>query len=565
MSNGNGTIWVTYNGAIYNYREVRQELEGAGHRFVSRTDTEVIIQAYEKWGIECLHRFNGMWAFCLWDGARKQIFCARDRLGVKPLYYRFDGKVFAFASEIKALLELGFRREANESLIHDFLRFGILDHTDETFFDGVMKLPAAHYLFMDGKGRLAIHRYWDLTVSDKVESAYRDDKYAEEFRDLFTDAVRLRLRSDVPIGSCLSGGLDSSSVVCVANRLLFPNGNGTAQERQKTFSSCFAEKRFDERDYIEQVIERTHVEKNYVFPSAEEFMGDLDRIIWHQEEPFAGSSIYAQWAVMKRAHERDVTVMLDGQGGDEQLGGYRKFYIFYLLKLLRSRRIARLAIESLGFFSSSDVLKTLNIRLGLGYLGLDARLLGVHELLREPFRERFSERELGFGYQEDLGQRIREDIVKFSLPVLLRYEDKNAMAHCVETRLPFLDYRLVELLASFPLTQKMHKGWTKYVLRRAMKGVLPPRVLYRKTKLGFDTPEDQWFRQFLRPTVRDVFRHASFLQQYADLGRLRQIFDRFSSGLSLCPSRFLFRFFIVELWAKKFLYPSSTSEVKEVR
>ena len=306
-----------------------------GHKFSSSTDTEVILSAYKEWGEGCLGRFNGMWAFAIWDAKKKELFCARDRFGVKPFYYFFDGKVFAFASEIKSLLYLGIPRKPNDTLIYDFLHYGILDHTDDTFFQGIQKLPASHWLKVKQDGRLITRRYWDFAVCDKIaDNHISQDKYAEDFLQLFIDSVRIRLRSDVAVGSCLSGGLDSSSVVCVINNLLHSENIHSLGARQKTFSACFDDKGFDEREYIEEVVKKTAVEKNYIFPSPEGFLKDLDNLLWHQEEPFAAINIYTQWEVLKEAKTRGVTVILDGQGGDENLCGYRKFHIFYLNKLL---------------------------------------------------------------------------------------------------------------------------------------------------------------------------------------------------------------------------------------
>jgi len=554
MCSEDGTTWIVHNGEIYNYLELREELRSLGHRFVSNTDTEVILHAFEEWGADCLNKFNGMWAFSIWDSKNNELFCARDRFGIKPFYYWFDGDVFALASEIKALLIMGISRKHNDALIYDFLQWGILGHTGETFFKGIKKLPLSHYLSLGLKGDLKIKRYWDLDVTDEIESKYSDESYAKEFQELFVDAVRLRLRSDVPVGSCLSGGLDSSSIVCVANRLMYPNVNSHASGRQKTFSSCFEERRFDEREYIEGIIRNTQAEKNYVFPTSDGFLEELDELLWHQEEPFGGTSIYAQWLVLKKARESGVTVMLDGQGGDEQLGGYRKFYIFYLLKLLRSGRYGKMLWESLNFFSSSEILRTLNFRAGLRYFSMGAKLLGVDNLFGEDFKRKFKDREAEFDSRGNVGQRIKEDLFSFSLPVLLGYEDRNSMAHSVEARLPFLDYRLVEKLASFPLTQKMRNGWTKYVLRNAMKGILHEKVRLRRSKLGFDTPEDQWFKQSLFAMVKDVFQSSTFLPNYIDVRRLLDYFDRYSARTSLYQSQFFFRFFVLELWARKFLH-----------
>ncbi len=556
MTNEKRSAWVVFNGEIYNYKEIRAELIARNHRFFSDSDTEVVLKAYEEWGFECLKKFNGMWAICLWDLQRQILFCARDRLGVKPFYYFHDGRTLAFSSEIKSLLCLLEKRDVNETLMYDFLKFGMLDHTDDTFFEGVRKLPPAHYMVVRQSGEMSFHRYWDLEVSDEIVGREETGACRDDFLELFTDAVRLRLRSDVPVGSCLSGGLDSSSIVCVANGLLQSCSGVSATERQKTFSSCFEDRRFDEREYIEEVLNKTHAERNYIFPQPEGFTGELDRLLWHQEEPFAGASIYGQWCVIKKVRERGVVVLLDGQGGDEQLAGYRKFYVFYLMKLLRTRQYARFMSEALQFSLSPEILKTLNMREGLRYFRAGDKMLGVEGLLSDGFRNRFGDRRLDFGFNLDLGARMRADLFQFSLPVLLRYEDKNSMAHSVEARLPFLDYRLVEKIASFPLSQKMKNGWTKYVLRKALSGVLPEKIARRKSKLGFVTPEDIWFREVIAKKVLETFEKAIFLGNYVNQNALVGHFKKYLEGQSFYRSDIFFRFYILELWARKFLLPN---------
>jgi asparagine synthase (glutamine-hydrolysing) len=551
-SNKDRNFWIVYNGEVYNYLELREELKRYGHIFESNTDTEVILHAYEEWGTDCLNKFNGMWAFAIWDKNKRELFCSRDRFGIKPFYYFFDGKRFAFASEIKSLLELGIQREPNKVLIYDFLRFGISDHTNETFFQNIKKLPAASWMKVEKDGKVVIKKYWDFEVSDEIGDEGEKKKYAEAFLELFTDSVRLRLRSDVPVGSCLSGGLDSSTVVCVVNKLFKKEKIPNIGERQKTFSSCFEDKRFDEREYIDEIIKNTGAERNYIFPKAEELIQELDDLLWHQEEPFSSTSIYAQWKVLKTAKNK-VKVLLDGQGGDENLCGYRKFYIFYLKKLLESKKYFSFFDESIRFFASPSILKTLNIKSGSRYFKLGRKLLKLEDLFNSQFLKEFQERNLNFGYQRNLGKRIKEDITTWSLPVLLRYEDKNSAAHSLETRLPFLDYRLVEKMASFPLVQKMKMGWTKVVLRNAMTGILPEKIRMRKSKLGFSVPETIWFKKRLNEEMKAVLRNPVFISNYADEKKLFTKFEKFLSGRSILGPEIFFRFYILELWGKKFI------------
>jgi asparagine synthase (glutamine-hydrolysing) len=553
ISTDDGSLWLTYNGEIYNFIEIREELERSGCRFRSCGDTEVILHAYRTWGPDCFKKFNGMWALALWDAKAKKLILSRDRLGVKPLYYWHTTNVFAFSSEIRCLLELGAPREVNEALVHDFLNTGLLDHTDETFFSRIKKLPAGHTLAIDPNGQAILQRMWNIEVSGELASSQEDSKYAEPFRQLFTDAVRLRLRSDVPVGSCLSGGLDSSSIVTVANMLLFPQEKIGAQQQQKTFSACFDDPRYDERAYIQEVLRQTHATSHYVFPQPEGFKQELDYLLWHQEEPFRSSSIYAQWCVMRQARGRGVIVMLDGQGGDEQLCGYRKFYVFYLRELLRHRHFLRFGLETLKFLGSPETLHTLNVRRGLHYSAIGQRLQNISTLLRADFAKRFAARHWALCYGEDMAGRIKTDITQFSLPALLRYEDKNSMAHSIEARLPFLDFRLVELLAGFPLEQKIYHGWTKYVLRQGLRGILPERIRQRKSKLGFATPEDTWFRQTLHAQIQETFARAEFLPNYVDCTALLERYKRYLSGRSIDTSEFFFRFFILEHWGQRVL------------
>lgn len=545
------SIWLAYNGQIYNFVELRDELQELGYRFFSKSDSEVIIKAYRAWGTQCFRKFNGMWAIAIWDVPNKKLILSRDRLGIKPLYYWYDGHIFAFASEIKCLLELGAPRTVHEGLLYDYLSFGLLDHTHETFFAEIKKLPPAHFLELRREEtHLQVERFWDFEVSEELYS-HNDEKYDAHFRELFTDSVHLRLRSDVPVGSCLSGGLDSSSIVTVANSLMVLEKQLDSQARQKTFSACFDNPALDEREYIEEVLQATGAEAHYVFPQANQFLSELEDLIWHQEEPFRSSSIYAQWCVMRRAREQGVIVMLDGQGGDELLCGYRKFYIFYFKELLKRDKI-RLLSEFVKFASSWEILKTLNILQGMRYLGGTRYTQGIQALLQPEFRKQHIERvwPLSSG---SLGQRIKADITQFSLPVLLRYEDKNSMAHSVEARLPFLDYRLVEMVSSLPLDQKIRHGWTKYILRQALRGVLPEKIRLRKSKLGFATPEDDWFKRDLQPVIQQVFESPLFLNKYIDIRKLQDLYTKYQQGRTLYTSEFFFRFFILELWARCFI------------
>lgn len=523
MCSADRACWIVYNGEIYNYLELREELKALGHAFVSQSDTEVILAAYRAWGRDCVTRLNGMFAFVLFDRVRKRLFAVRDRFGVKPLYYWVSPAGFvALASEIKQFTVLpGWSPKVNGQRAYDFLNWALQDHTDETLFEGVFQLRGGEALDLDlgdaapaagaPGGRLPTYRWYELRPGSFRGSLA---EAAREFQRLFTDSVRLRLRSDVPVGSCLSGGLDSSSIVCVMNALLRESG---AHELQKTFSACSTVKRFDERDYIEEVVRHTATDAHYVYPALEELFGALDRITWHQDEPFGSTSIYAQWHVFRLAAGNQIKVMLDGQGADEELAGYHDYFAAHfgsLLRRLRWRALwseIRSAQHRHGYSGQWGLRLALNnvlperIRQPLRRIAgkprvetpwLDMGRLGAAP--RDPFLE------AGAAKAVSVRALSRAQLVASSLPKLLHFEDRDSMAHSVEARVPFLDYRLVEFVLGLPDDYKISGGETKRVLREGMRGTLPERVRTRVDKLGFVTPEEVW----LREDGTDLFRQA---------------------------------------------------------
>ncbi len=571
MANEDGSLWVAHNGEVYNYLEIRKQLETLGHGFNSQTDTEVILHAYEEWGIECLHRFNGMWAFAIVDLRGNRVFCSRDRAGIKPFYYFYDGKRFCFASEIKALLQMGnFSREPNEQILADYLFSGLIDHTKETFFKHIYQLKPGEYLLLD-ESRMSVNSYWDI---DRNEIRFaKKSQYSEHFYELLSDSIRLRLRSDVPIGTCLSGGLDSSSIVCLANRLMF-NGQQIDRrlvgERQKTFSSCFENSAYDERKFIELVTGRTGAEKNYVFPRGENLFRDLAKLIWHQEEPFGSTSIYAQWSVMQLAKERGVTVLLDGQGGDELLGGYLPSFYFALLQALKGMDLPSLFREIKGFYRNhkaiSDLIPRFLERVVLNRLKPFIPQLSGYRMgwAEEGFRKRYFRtfpRPAKFGL--DLDDYLYTIFRSTVLPGLLHYEDRNSMAFSLETRLPFLDYRLVEFMFGLPTEHKVQEGIGKVILRRSMQGILPEEVRNRLDKMGFVTPEEVWFRTTLKKDIHEIISSKSFAERgYFDVGKVKNAFDEYCRGKANLRLP-LWRWVNLELWLRTFVDQNPCSEMYE--
>jgi asparagine synthase (glutamine-hydrolysing) len=512
MSYADNRYWIVYNGEVYNHVELRSELEAIGHGFKSHTDTEVILAAYAEWGTACLARLNGMFAFVLLDRSTGSVFAARDRFGVKPLYYWFTPEgVLAFASEPKQFTALpGWEARLNGQVAYEFLNWGVSDHTRETFFASVRQLRAgeAVQFTLNDLPRLAeerrLHPYaWyvlpDVRFAGSLEAA------AERWRTLLAESVRLRLRADVPVGSCLSGGLDSSSIVCMVHSLLRDKATSAMQQ---TFSACSEDRRFDERHFVDAVTDRTSVAARHVYPTVEGLWGALDRITWHQDEPFGSTSIYAQWLVFALAHDHGVKVMLDGQGADEILGGYHGFFAPFLARLILGLRLGELrqelaALRNVHGYSGCWAIKqVMNAVLPAGLREPARRLVGkTHSGTHVIDLERLSAAPRD-PFLDERGKRpssMRElsvnQLTATNLQMLLHWEDRDSMAHSIEARVPFLDYRLVEFTLGLPDEYKIRDGLTKRVLRIALADMLPESVRARTDKLGFVTPEQAWMQE----------------------------------------------------------------------
>ena len=571
MSYRGERLWITYNGEVYNYIELRRELQALGYRFITGTDTEVILAAYSEWGTECLHRFNGMWAFALLDMEKSILFCARDRLGVKPFYYHWDGATFSFGSEIKQLLALNrVSAEMHAGVLFDFLTFDTYGcNSEETFYRDVLDMRGGHYLIVplnqQSGWRPRPLRWWDIDLRKK-QDGWSDRQYADRYRELFEDSVRLRLRSDVPLGTCLSGGLDSSGIVCVVDRLLRQQQTAAPQ---KTFTAVSNNPAFDEREYAQAVIDATRVEPSFVLPAPKRLLQDLDRLLWHQDEPFVSTSIFAGWCVYGLAREQGVTVTLDGQGPDEMLGGYVPFMYsaqlsenlgrFHLGTALRN---ARGVHDTLGL-SYRDIMRDLARRgaNGLVPMSLLPSLKKARALFRPAFFERglvesvfLKERAQRSEWRRRVGgSRFDQLLYRFtthdSLPGILRQVDRNSMAFSIEARLPFLDYRLVEYTFALPNEQKLRRGIAKQVYRRALSGILPDKIRDRTSKFGFVTAEPDWLRQDARTAFTETFNGISTEAPY-DRQYVQGRFDQFLTGKAPFDTM-IWKVFCSEQWVKQ--------------
>ncbi len=530
MSNETEAVWIVFNGEIYNYIEIRELLLKSGHVFKSNTDTEVVIHAYEEWGIDCVNRFNGMWAFVLLDMSENKLFCSRDRFGVKPFYYYSDGQRFVFGSEIKQLLCFPFiKRNTNDRAIYDYLISGATDHNRETFYTDIFHLKQGHNLIFNLKNlSLVINQYYNPSFSINKDISYSEA--ANEFNNLLTDSIRLRLRSDVEVGSCLSGGLDSSAIVCIMNKMLREEGS---REVQHSFSSHFEEKEANELVYMQEVINATGVKSFITRPTAEKLIGDLEKIVWHQDEPFGSTSIFAQWSVFHLVKEHGIKVMLDGQGADEQLAGYLPLSLIYFKELRKKRKILRLMLESYLFYLShpdyrakhyeisfNRCRRLFNRLINNGYTNsLNNHNLWINpEFKKNVFNNGVSAgtaKSKHYASTEMLNNDLYDLTFRSNLQALLRYEDRNSMAFSVESRTPFLDYRLVEFNFTLPSDLKIRNGYTKRVLRDAMIDILPEKVRKRKGKLGFASPEQKWQKTILRPLIDEAIE-SELMRDYIE-------------------------------------------------
>lgn len=494
---------IVFNGEIYNYIEIKDELILKGYIFTTKSDTEVIMAAYDCWKEDCLHKFNGMFSFLLLDKSTNYLFGARDRLGIKPLYYtKLEDGSLCFASEIKQFFDLAdFNIKYNEQMIVDYLNMGQIDHTLETIYDGVNQIRGGEkFTYQIDNGKFDISRWWSLSDAKSCDLSY--EKATEKFSELFIDSVKLRLRADVTIGSCLSGGLDSSSIVATANKLV-------NSSKQKTFSACYEDKKFDEREYIDEMSDMYDFDSHYLFPDISKVPEKIKEMIYIQDGPFISTSIYAQWSVFKEAHDNDVTVMLDGQGADEMLAGYHTFYYAYLSGLLSKFQISDFikaikSIRNLHGYSSFTLLKYTLLYSLPTFIKEYRQSKQSNSLLSKYANVLF--RDLGAIKAKGISGLSKAQLLHTNLPALLHYEDRNSMAHSVEARVPFLDYRLVEFVYGLEDNYKIREGWTKAILRDGPAKNIPESIRLRKDKMGFVTPENTFFNNNIETLdfIRDV-------------------------------------------------------------
>ena len=492
-----GRYTIIHNGEIYNYLELRADLQKKGYRFRSQSDTEVILAMYDEYKEECLQYFDGMFAFTIWDEKLQTLFCARDRFGEKPFYYYLDDEQFLFASERKALWSAGVEKKINKPLLLNYLALGLSSTAADstiTFHQDIFSLPPSHYLTIHAPSlTFTMHRYWDGDKQTQINISESDA--INKFNELFLQSVNRRLRSDVTIGCSVSGGLDSSGIVSAISR--FRNGMGSLA----TFSAVFPGFEKDESRYIDRVSSNFNVNSHKIIPTAEDFIQNFEKLCYHQEEPFTSSSIYAQYKVFEAAGKNGIKVLLDGQGADETLSGYTKYIPWYLQELLRKN--PRTFFHELHAFKKQNIPFKWSWR---NYLAAFFPLQVPSYLQRQEAKKIMHQRDLTDAFKTACfdSQSIYKPLVtklndilyfstyQFGLEELLRVADRNAMAHGRELRLPFLNHELVAFSASLPSHFKMHEGWTKWILRKCMADHLPAEIVWRKDKTGYEPPQKKW-------------------------------------------------------------------------
>ena len=518
MSYNNDKYWIVFNGEIYNYIEIRKELINKGYKFASNTDTEVVLAAYQEWGIDCFARFNGMWAFAIYDCYTREIILTRDRYGIKPLYYWISPVgSFCFGSEIKQFTGLqGWKAKLNHQRAYDYLFYSLTDHTDETMFRGVFQIPPGCFFKSEvlkikpTKDQKINYNRWYYPKYNGYTKSFKEAIC--EFRDLFKSAVEVHLRSDVPVGSALSGGLDSSAIVSHVNFLLNKKGK---VELQKTFSSCSKDQRFDEKKWIDEVVKYTLVDAHFVYPKGQDVFKLTEKILWHQDEPYQSQSAFAAYHVFEKAKKENVIVLLNGQGADEYLSGYGAFRLFRHRQYLSKLKLSELFNEKADVGLNEKylyILKLFYLEFPFSFTRNISYLTKKYRLYKSIFNDDKLKYKKIHPYslipfkQNTIFEIAYHQILFEPLQKYLHWEDRNSMAHSVEARVPFLDHRLVEFTTQLPVDYFDGVNEQKKIMRHALKGILPEVIRNRKDKIGFITPEQRWFIEDFPNEFIDYFK-----------------------------------------------------------
>lgn len=515
---------IIHNGEIYNYKELRETLFKKGYAFRTQSDTEVILAAYACYGKDCVQHFDGMFAFAIWDEQAQELFAARDRFGEKPFFYYIDGDQFIFASEMKALWAAGISKAVSEEMIYNYITLGYVQNPHDaaaTFYSGIDKLPARSYLVYRLADRdFYTNSYWDVDAKP-VEQNRSDKEIIEQFSALFNRSVLHRLRSDVTVATSLSGGLDSSSVLATMTSI--------SNKSYPSFSATFPGFEKDESSYIKEIANKYKSVNHQVQPTADSVIKNFEKICYHQEEPFQSTSILAQYSVYELAKQHKVKVLLDGQGADEVLAGYFKYYHWYWQELFSSNkkmlRQELSAARSLGIQEKWG-LKNKFAATFPSYSAMHVRRYRIqqqkqHKDFTREFVQTYGFSNYELPHLDSLNGVLYYNTFTNGLEELLRYADRNSMAHGVEVRLPFLQHELVSFIFSLPSHFKIHDGRTKWLLRRSMEGILPVAILQRTDKIGFEPPQQQWLtdkklQEYMHESIRALVNFGALREKVLD-------------------------------------------------
>lgn len=546
MCDKDAGVWVTYNGEIYNYKEIREELEHLGYKFRTQSDTEVLIYAYLHWGISCLDKFNGMFAFALLDIQKKKIFCARDRSGVKPFYYYFKNGVFCFASELKALRKLPFvETSLNERALHHYLVYDAIEYEPEGFLKNVFELPPSHFLELDlDQKNFSIKKYFSIAVENNFRKFDPElfEKEKAETKNLAEDAIIKRMRSDVAVGCCLSGGIDSSVISGVMSK---------HSKNFNAFTAVFPGDPIDESSYAKKVAAFTNAKWHTVNPNESDLVSDFEELVYALDIPIWSTSTYAQFRVMKLAKENNCKVVLDGQGGDELFAGYPHYFTTYVNELLRNKQFKQAANE----------IKEFGNNFWFSYTKENAKRK-IHynsneKFLNKEFTGAYSKPDGSQDNFSTLNENLHYDFFGGRLKTYLRCEDRCGMWHSVESRTPFADdTALMQHAFNIPSTDKIRNGVSKYILRESMKDYLPLSVYSRKDKMGFVTPHNKWMPALLHkypdlsqnPVLKQIMGQLFFIR----FNHLSAISNHLPSSVQKKEEKMVFKALVFSLWSKKF-------------
>jgi len=556
MKDGTGDLIIVYNGEVYNYVELKDELIKKGYNFASSSDTEVVLNAYKEWGSGCFARFNGMWALAIFDKKNRKVVLSRDRFGKKPLYYYKTKNEFVFASEIKAILRYpGVVKKPNYAKIYRYLStsYRYVDVDNESYFDGILQVPKSSFMEIDGTLDARTSAYWKLDAR-AVNDGISDAEAIDHFRDLLIDSVKIRLRSDVPVGCMLSGGMDSTSITAIAYKIL--------KNPITAFSGITGNVKgvYDESEYIDSVIKDTKADFHYIRPEPADLFDTVSEMLGFHDEPICTVTWFSLYLIAKKVKSEETPVLLNGHGGDELLAGYWDHYHYNFYDMARKGDNDAMEHEMVAW-KENHGRPVAEIDRYKRYIG-ELVDKGISEMSRFPdysgcFNDGFASRfkkdiRWHNPYETFLSKRLYSEMLFETVPASLRPEDRNTMSQSIESRSPFLDYRLAEYCFSLPNSLKIRDGLGKWLLREAMKGILPEKVRTRKDKAGFIAPADEWFRTINRDRLKELIDSPVFKERgILDAAKVKSVFEEHLSNKKN-HAMFLWQVINLELWFKRF-------------